>query len=327
MKEASMIDAITLTAEPEPNTAIAALTNHSISGIIAAYIAQLDLKPRSKEAYRKGVNYFFSWLEEAGINKPQRADVIRYKEDIKDRYSASTASSYLTAIRSFFEYLNAETGYPNITAGIHNPKIKDGHKKDALSVEQAKALLASLPRETVAQKRDYAIVTLMLHTGLRTIEIERANIDDIRTNLGAMCLFVWGKGRDTKDEFIKITPSVQKAINEYLEAREEQDGKLKESAPLFASVSRRDYGQRITSRSVSRICKEALKAAGLNSSRLTAHSLRHTAATNALIAGASIRDTQKMMRHKSPLTTERYAHDLRRLEDAAEDRLEELLAS
>ena len=70
-----------------------------------------------------------------------------------------------------------------------------------------------------------------------------------------------------------------------------------------------------------------MRTAGLDDGRLTAHSFRHTAVTCALLAGASIRDVQQMARHASPLTTERYAHDLRRLEDAAEDKLEALLCS
>lgn len=309
--------------EEMPETAIEAYRKPSI---IDAYIMSLDLMPRSKETYRKAIAYFFAWMEEQGITEPRRAHIIAYKEYLKEAHSSATAASYLTAVRSFFNYLNAEHGYPNIAANVKNPKSRDGHRKDALSIEQARAVLSSMPRDTLAEKRDYAIVTLLLHTGLRTIEAERANIEDLRANLGATVLYVWGKGRDTKDEYVKITPTVSKAIEDYLKARGDKDGKLKDDSPLFASVSRRDYGGRICTRSISRICKQALRAAGLDSPRLTAHSFRHTAVSIPLQAGASIRDVQQMARHASPLTTERYAHDIRRLEVAAEDRLEAALA-
>lgn len=304
-------------AKYEESTAI---QEYGSAPIIERYLASLDLKPRSKETYSKAVSYFFAFLDREGIVQPRRSDVIAYKEELVENYSTCTAASYLTAVRSFFNFLNAETGYPNICAGVKNPRSRrSGHLKDALSAQQAKNVLEAMPRETVADKRDFAIIALLTLTGLRTIEVERANIEDIRSLDGAKVLYVWGKGRDGKDEYVKLTGIAQEAIREYLAAREEKDGKAPATAPLFASVSRRDYGQRITARSVSRIAKEALKAAGYDDARLTAHSFRHTAVTLALKGGASIRDAQQMARHGNVLTTERYAHDLRRLENAAED--------
>ena len=303
-----------------------AIAQYNNSPLIEAYLANQQLRPRSKETYRKALRYFFDWAEREGIAQPTRADVIRYAEELTATYSVCTASSYLTAVRSFFAFLNAEGKYPNIALGIRNPKNNKGHRKDALSLEQAKNVLSTQPRESLQQKRDYAITSLLFHTGIRTIEVQRANVEDLRSSAGIQVLDVWGKGHDSKDELVKIAPSVYAAIKEYLQAREAVEGRLQDTAPLFASVSNRDYGQRITSRSVSRICKEALKAAGYNDSRLTAHSFRHTAVTIALLAGVPIRDVQQMARHGSPLTTERYAHDIRRLNDAAEDTIAALLA-
>lgn len=307
----------------EPETAIQA---YSEEPVIEAYLRSLDVKPRSKETYAKGVRYFFSYLAREGIEQPTRADILTYKESLMASHSTCTAASYLTAVRSFFSYLNAATGYPNIAAGVKNPRNRrGGYLKDALSVEQANRVLTSMKRETLAQKRDYALISLLTLTGLRTIEAARANLEDLRSLDGARVLYVWGKGRDSKDEYVKITRTVQEAIEDYMEAREQEGGKLAASSPLFASLSRRDYGQRLTARSISRIAKEALRAAGLDDSRLTAHSFRHTAVTLALKGGASIRDAQQMARHGNVATTERYAHDMRRIGDAAEDRAEAAL--
>lgn len=315
-----MNDLAVIEAEP------VAITTYNTVSVIDAFLASLDLKPRSVDTYRKAVSYFFSWIQAEGIQQPKRADIIRYKKDLSERYSVCTVSSYLTAVRRFFGYLNAEGAYPNVCIGVQNPKSRQGHRKDALSLEQAKNVLATMPRETLADKRDYAIVSLLLHTGLRTCEIERANIEDMRSSLGTTVLYIQGKGRDAKDEYVKVTPTVLAAIKDYLRAREANTGRLKDDAPLFVSVSRRDYGGRITTRSISRICKQALRAAGYDDPRLTAHSFRHTAVSLPLQAGVEIREVQKMARHASPLTTEVYAHDIRRLENAAEDKTEELLA-
>lgn len=306
---------------------VSLVSSYRSQSVIDAYIASLDLMPRSKGVYRKGIAYFFDWLDLRGVTEPRRQDVIEYKEYLKTEYAATTASSYLTAVRSFFAWLNAETGYPNIAANVKNPKVKDGHKKDSLSLEQSKALLSGMPRESLADKRDYALVSLLIHTGLRTIEAARADVGDIRGNLGSTVLYVWGKGRDSKDEFVKLTESVNAAIEDYIAARREAGERVKDSSPLFVSASNRDSGGRMCTRSISRICKTALRKAGLDSPRLTAHSFRHTAVSLPLQAGASIRDVQQMARHASPLTTERYAHDIRRLDGAAEDKLEALLTA
>ena len=322
MTKGARVDAI---AVYEPETAIQA---YNVEPVIEAYLRSLDVKPRSKETYAKGVRYFFAYLDREGITEPTRADILAYKESLTERYSTCTAASYLTAVRSFISYLNAERGFPNIAAGVKNPRNRrSGFLKDALTAEQANKVLSTMKRETLAQKRDYAVIVLLTLTGLRTIEVERANLEDIRNLNGARVLYVWGKGRDSKDEYVKLTATVQEAIADYLEAREAADGRLTGSSPLFASVSRRDYGKRITARSVSRIAKEALKAAGFDDSRLTAHSFRHTAITLARRGGASIRDAQQMARHGNVTTTERYAHDERRIEDAAEDAAEAALLS
>ena len=95
------------------------------------------------------------------------------------------------------------------------------------------------------------------------------------------------------------------ALEDYLRAR-----KATPQGPLFTSLAHRNAGQRLTTKSISRIIKAHLTAAGLVSDRITAHSLRHTAATEALKAGATIQETQQFMRHTNINTTLIYAHNL-----------------
>lgn len=69
-----------------------------------------------------------------------------------------------------------------------------------------------------------------------------------------------------------------------------------------------------------------MKEAGIESERITAHSLRHTAVTLALLAGATVQEAQAMARHSSINTTMIYAHNIDRLETPAEGRIEDLLS-
>lgn len=290
--------------------------------LIARYLDSLDVKPRSKDAYKKALKQFLAFVEARGTT-PERADILAYKEHLLKNYSACTVSAYLSAVRSFYKYLEAERITPNIAGSIKGAKSQGNFRKDALTLEQAKAVLDSIDATTLEGKRNYALVNLLIRTGLRTIEVERANVEDIRQQGGQAVLYVMGKGRDEKDAFVLLTESSLRPIREYLRAR----GKTDNKAPLFASQSDRNQGGRLTTRSISRIVKDALVAAGIDSDRITAHSLRHTAVTFALLGGATIQEAQGMARHKSINTTMIYAHNIDRIDKAAEHKIDTLLSS
>jgi integrase/recombinase XerC/integrase/recombinase XerD len=158
------------------------------------------------------------------------------------------------------------------------------------------------------------MINLMVRTGLRTIEVSRALIDDIQREGGETVLRVWGKGRDTKDDLVILTEEAYKPILDYLQAR----GTTKLSDPLFISHSNRDKGQTLTTRSIRRIIQTRLAAVGLKTSKVTAHSLRHTAGTIALMNGADLLSVKEMLRHSNINTTLVYAHNLNRLSKGAE---------
>lgn len=293
-----------------------------INELIDAYCASLDVKEKSRQTYKKGVLNFADWTREQGIATVTRADILAYKVHLQGVYSACTVSCYMTAVKSFYTYLEAAKISPNLAAGIKGAKASRGFKKDALTPAQANTMLAGIERDSLSGLRDYALVNLLIRTGLRTIEAQRANIEDMRSEAGQALLYIQGKGRDEKDAFVVLTEATLEPLREYLRAR----GKVRDSDPLFASVSRRDAGGRLTTRSISRIVKDALRAAGYDSDRLTAHSLRHSAVTFSLMGGASLQEAQQLARHSSINTTLIYAHNLNRIAAAPERRIDELLA-
>lgn len=190
-------------------------------------------------------------------------------------------------------------------------------KKDTLTRDQARQLLESARGESEREKRDYAILSFMLRPGLRDIEVVRADVGDVKPHSGVMALFVHGKGRSEKDDFVVLTDSLLADINRYLAER----GNPSPAEPLFASTSNRNKGGRLTTRSVSGIVKKALRSIGLDSERYTAHSLRHTSVTYALLGGATVEEAQKMARHADISTTMVYAHHVDRVRHASEYRV------
>lgn len=289
--------------------------------IIAQFLAFLDVKPRTKTTYSKALKQFVKYIEDRNIQQTERSDILNYKAYLTENYSASTVSAYLTAVKCFYRWLEAEKIYPNITAGIKGAKPSRAFKKDVLTVQQARKLLESMDLETTEQLRNYALINLLLRTGLRTIEAQRANIEDIRQEGGQAILYIQGKGRDEKDAFVILTAASLDPLQAYLKARDEKN----KSAPLFCSFSNRSLGDRLTTRSIRRIIKEAMQKAGICSDRITAHSLRHTAITFSLLGGATIQEVQQLARHSNINTTLIYAHNIERIGQAPERKIDSYL--
>ena len=293
------------------------------SAIIDRFLLAHDIKPKSKETYRRALRQFFVYLETEGVTRPTRETLIAYKTYLIDKkLSPYTVSAYIIAVRKMFQWTESEHLYANIASQIKGQKKPKGFKKDALSVNQARKLLTIMETDTLSGARDYALVNLLVRTGLRTIETARANVEDIRQQGEQAVLYIQGKGRDSKDDIVILTEETLEPIRAYISMRGQG---VKDSSPLFISHSDRNYGERLTTRSISRIVKDRLQASGLDDRRLTAHSLRHTAVTFSLIGRASIQEAQTLARHSDINTTLIYAHNLERIAKAPELKIDALI--
>ena len=274
---------------------------------------------KTQETYTRAIRQFDKYLTSKGIRQPQREDIIDYKRELEaEGKKPTTITAYIAAVRLFFQWTAVEGIYPNVAERVEGAKLDKGFRKDYLTSRQVNKLLNSIDTTTESGLRDYAILALMVTCGLRTIEVARANIEDMRVSGDSMALYVQGKGHTERTDYVKLPPTVEDPIRAYLKSR--PTAKLTD--PLFTSVSHRDYGQRITTKSISRLCKEALEGANLKTARLTAHSLRHTAAVINLSNGATIEETQDMLRHSSPAITKAfYAHMIERQRNNSEYRI------
>lgn len=313
------MNSLTTTARAE----VQALNSPDLTGIIAAFAAEQDVKPSSRQLYARTITLFFDWVRTTGRAVPalSLADLIAYKDDLlASGKSSLTTASYINSLRRFYAWAEAYKLYPNIARGLHAPKRRQAFRKQPLSVEQVGELLN---HERTQTARDYAIINLMLYTGLRCVEVTRADVGDITYKGGQRVLLVQGKGRDEKDNFVILSDAAYQPIEAYLNTRQG----VGDSAPLFASASRNNNGGRLTTRAVSAIAKEGLKSVGLSNKVFTAHSLRHTAAVNILRAGGSLEQAQHTLRHSNPATTQIYTATLeeeRRLATGGEFLLDRL---
>lgn len=283
-------------------------TGADVKTAIQLFAVSQDVKPSSRALYTRTLGTFFDWVATSGrtVANLTVADLIAYKDELLNGGKSSlTVASYINSLRRFYEWAEANKLYPNIGKGVHSPKRKQAFRKQPLTVAQVGELLHY--EQGTQSARDYAIVNLMVRTGLRCVEVVRANVGDITYKGGQRVLMVQGKGRDEKDNFVILTDAAYNPIREYLNTRTGID----DNAPLFASESRNNDGGRLTTRSVSGIAKQGLKSVGLDNKVFTAHSLRHTAAVNILRAGGSLEMAQYTLRHSNPATTQIYTATLR----------------
>ncbi len=291
--------------------------------IIQRWLDSLDVLEDTKETYKAHLIDFIKWINTNGIQRATKGDILKYKQELINRYSNSTVCLKISSLKSFYRFLNEHELANDITKNIKGAKISKGFKRDIFTLEQIQEIMKSIDRTTLVGARDYAMVNLFLRTGLRSCEVNRANIEDIRNKDGEIVLYVQGKGRTDKDEFVVLTPSMLNILNEYLNMREQKQH-ITDTSPLFISLSDRNFGERLSLFSIRWLVKNILREAGINSKRLTTHSTRHTAITLSLLSGADLLEVKEMARHTSVDTTLLYAHNVKRLANAPEKKLEQV---
>lgn len=270
--------------------------------VLTSFLNGLDIMETSRETYRWGLVRFFKWIRSSGrsLETLSPADIMSFKNSLmKEKLSPLTIGGYVTAVRMFYSWTETSLLYPNIARSVRPPRGRKGFRKCALSPQESASLLDYLKERSL---RDYAIVNLILRTGLRTIEVSRADIGDVVRKRGKRVLKVWGKGADEKDAYVILGQPVWGPIQEYLSQRKASS----KTDPLFVTEGKGHKGVRMAPRSIQYLCKEALKAIGLDGHEYSAHSLRHTTGVLILKNGGDWKDVQRVLRHASPATSQIY---------------------
>lgn len=301
------------------------LQQQGLEDILSVFLSSLDVSQTTKSTYKRTLKQFLLWLQETGKasllqqHELQPEDILQYKETLMaEGKSAYSVSSYLTSVRRFFSWLEVKGLHTNVAREVKGAKKPKGFRKDTLTKAQLREALDGIDRSALEGMRDYAMFNLMARTALRTVEVSRATVGDLRQEAGQAILWVTGKGRTAADEFVVLKDETLAPLMAWLSMRRSVFGPLQDEEPLFCSLSNNNLGGQLTTRAISGVVKTALRSVGLDSRRLTAHSLRHTAITLAVMGGASLENVQQMARHSKIETTQQYQHYLNRLQGAAE---------
>lgn len=260
-------------------------------------------------------------MQFTGIRKPEefrqvtRAHIIAFRDELKRRdLSGSSIRSKLASLSSLFEYLcdkNAVTHNPVKGTKRSSVESYEG-KSPALGDHQARALLESPKTATLKGKRDRAIIAVLLYHALRRGELCKLKVKDVQQERrGVMHMKVSGKGNKTR--YLPIHPVVSGLIHDYLE---ESGHRNDDSGPLFRSLSNNRSMGNTTGLTTDAIYKIVQFYSDNLGFRVGVHSLRATAATNALEHEADIAKVQEWLGHANISTTRIYDHRKTRPEDS-----------
>jgi site-specific recombinase XerD len=276
---------------------------------------ELHLAPASHKTYQSAMGQFLSYWNKT--EKPPVAPLLikQYVRDLKwRRCSAAYVQRQLSVLRSFCAWAVDKNILPsNPAIKIPLPKLSAEYRKEALSKEEAGLLIKTLSYNDFYSIRDALLISLILGSGTRLIELHRASVGDYVRKEGIGLLYLQGKGREAADSFVVLMPEIAGLVERYLSIMKGPSPK----DPMF-TAQKPQKGARLSVRGIQKIITGYLKRAGVKRKRVTAYSLRHSAATLALQNGASLMAIGDMLRHKSISTTQRYEHLTRRIEDGAE---------
>jgi integrase/recombinase XerC len=283
-----------------------------IEEFIEALRTQKGYSPHTIRNYRIDLGQFLHFLTEKQeeAKKEPRSSVesvdfpmIReFFGRLFGSYRRATISRKLSAVRSFFKFLEKE-GLKgcNPAADISTPK-QEKYIPNYLPVDEMFRLLDRPDRQRPLGLRDLAILEVLYSCGIRVSELEGLNLESI--DFDQRLVKVFGKG--SKERIVPIGKQAVSAVKAYLESTEELRRKAHgdiQAGPLFINFR----GGRLSTRSIGKIVKKYGKESGLMTD-ISPHDLRHTFATHLLDGGADLRSVQELLGHASLSTTQKYTH-------------------
>jgi len=277
--------------------------------LTAVFLKQLDRSPQTIRTYSVGLKRFLSWIEDRGdIQRLDKSTILDFRQFLQeDKNTALTINTYLAGVKSFFDWLEEEGIHKNIAKDVRSMGRPHGYLREEIGEDDLRSLFNKWEFNKMEDARDFALLQLLARCGLRSIEVVRSKIGDISQKGGRRILKIQGKGSDTKDKFVVLTDAAYLPIMAYLKATKRTLDDKDQS--IFISHSDRNPGEGITTRTVSRIAANRLKAAGIKNKQRSTHSFRHSFASMAVRKGIGVFDLKNALRHADISNTLVYVHD------------------
>ena len=277
-------------------------------------VASGDASLDTIEHYLNEVDYWVAWCAEQSFDPATiaTAHIKRYRQAlIEANYNPVTIRWKLMIVRRFYDAArNAGLRLDNPAAGVKGPRVRHATEDfKYLSEEELSKLLSAIPDpesatgwDKLRRMRNQLMVGMMALQALRTIEVERANVEDLTEKGENIVLLVRGK---TRDRIVYLRPDTGSRIKGYVALRGEVAADA-DGTPLFSTISY--HCHRLTRGCIRTQTDNCLRLAGLKRPGISNHALRHTAATLGYLHTGDLRAVQELLGHSDPRMTSRYAH-------------------
>jgi integrase/recombinase XerC len=274
------------------------------------------LSPHTGQAYQRDLSALAAWCDVQGITGWSQLDQSHVRAFSARSHAGGLAprsiQRRLSAVRSFFEYLQREGNAPhNPAMDVRAPKSRK-RLPQALDADQMTQLL-NQPAEGALPARDQAIMELLYSSGLRLAELVSLDLESL--DLADRTVRVTGKGSKTR--IVPVGTQAIAALRRW----------LKERTALAAIGEKAVFvgrnGRRLGARAIQ------LRLAGFARAqhlpvRLHPHLFRHSFATHLLESSQDLRGVQELLGHADISTTQVYTHldfqHLARIYDGAHPR-------
>ena len=251
--------------------------------------------------YTRDLGSFASFARENSIESPVKVEKMLVRSYLnrlnEERYARASIARNMSALRSFFRYLNREEiMHKNPAALISSPKL-DKRLPAFLTLEEAERLVESPDLTKPQGQRDRAMLEMLYATGMRVSELVSMDLKNM--DLDTNEVRVWGKG--SKERVVLLGDAASKAIRDYIDKGRKELLAGKKTDALF--INR--YGVRLLPRRVQKLLKRYAIVTG---KRVNPHKLRHTFATHLLDGGADLKVVQELLGHADLSSTQIYTH-------------------
>lgn len=300
-------------------------TDNALQGFLAGQLTE-----GTRKIYARDVREVFgdqtpSWDQIASLTPDA---VITWRNQLWDNgfgQAATTINRKLTALNCFYDHLLARglvrlnPAHPKIVKRIK--ESNDSNVRLGISKEELEALLQACNqgKDRQANSRDYTLICLMYTCLLRRSEAAETKWGDLIKD-GGRSILKLPHTKSGANDFCPVEPGMIERLNQYYMDMGGAAtwmgwiGKPIEECPMFVALDRGHKGNQISDHGVNEIVKRRAKIAGIQP--ITAHILRHTGITHAIMDGQNLADIQIMARHSDPKITMKYAALIRRLENS-----------
>lgn len=290
-------------------------TIEHLAAQVTRWRQEVDVALATRHTYERAIRLFLDWLKRSDL-PPTPQTIGDWREELTDAgHKPASINVWLSGVRNFFNWA-LKTGLVlyNPVAGVRGATrqgIGSTFRRDELTATEVLNVLATCD-ESLLGRRDRAIICLMAYCALRQVEICRANLQDLKIKDDRLVLWVQGKGRAEKTEFVVLPAPAEEAVGQWLVVRP------KGGTALFVGVGNRSRG-RLHARTIRRMVKQRFTEASVVGKGKTTYSLRHGAINTAMRNGAQLQQVRAMARYTNITTIMTYTHKVDRMLDPAED--------